>query len=113
MHNIHSHILLFIKKLCLLLGSSLLCTNSFAQAEEDSITVVDTVFAPGTGYESDTAETTGKFDSLTAYSIPFYQPYNIPDSALQNLKKDDAFWYVNQTPKRQKPVEIDPNKKYK
>jgi len=31
---------------------------------------------------------------------------------LQNLKKDEAFWYANKLPKRQKRAEIDPNKKY-
>jgi hypothetical protein len=36
----------------------------------------------------------------------------IHDSVLQNLKKDEAFWYANKLPKRQKRAEIDPNKKY-
>ena len=112
MHNIHSHILLSIKKIFPLLVFILLCTNSFAQDGADSLTVADTVVAPSPGYESDTVETAHKFDSLATYAIPSYQPYEIADSVLQNLKKDEAFWYVNQTPKRQKPVAIDPNRKY-
>src|SRR5687767_657904 len=40
------------------------------------------------------------FDALRTPDSPVYFPYQIPDSALQKLRKDDAFWYANTAPEK-------------
>jgi hypothetical protein len=88
------------------------CQSIFSQDEyPDSTNHIDTVVKEDSTYIP-TTEEVAKFDSLNFYDIPSFYTYEIPDSALQNLKKDEAFWYVNKVPKRQKPPELDPNKKY-
>jgi len=90
-----------------------LSINLFAQGNiEDSITYSDTTLITDSIYEPETDETAPKFDSLRSFSTPSYKPLEIHDSVLQNLKKDEAFWYANTLPKRQEPVEVDPGKKY-
>ncbi len=112
MFKIPTHIHSLVKKLLILLSIILFSTNVFGQGDlEDSITATDTAVIDSI-YDSETDEESPKFDSLTSFTIPSYHPYEIHDSVLQNLKKDEAFWYVNKAPKRQKPAEINANKKY-
>src|SRR5215203_3754928 len=102
-----------VKKNLVLLSILFLSINVFAQDDiEDSIIYSDTTLLTDSIYESETDKIAPKFDSLTSFTIPSYNPLEIDDSILQNLKKDEAFWYANKLPKRQKPVETDPDKKY-
>ena len=107
------HIHFIEKKLLLVFTFILLCLQGFSQDEyPDTVTYTDTIIAKDPGYNSVPDEAYAKFDSLTLYDIPSFYTYEIPDSTLQNLKNDEAFWYVNKVPKRQKPPEVDPNKKF-
>ena len=107
------HIHCILKKNLILWGLLFLSINTIAQnGIEDSITNSDTTFIADSTFEEEVDETVPKFDSLTSSTIPFYIPVEIHDSVLQNLKKDEAFWYANKLPKRQKPVAVDPNKNY-
>ena len=113
MFKILSHIHSRVKKKLILLSIIFLSVNVFAQDDkEDSISPSDTTIITDSVYETDLDETLPEFDSLTSFIVPSYYPFEIHDSVLQNLKKDEAFWYANKIPKRQKPAEIDPNKKY-
>jgi hypothetical protein len=113
MFNSIIHIHSIEKKLLLVFTFILLCLHGFSQDEyPDSVAYADTTVVKDSGYTSVADETSAKFDSLSLYDIPSFYTYEIPDSALQNLKSDEAFWYVNKVPKRQKPPELDPNKKY-
>lgn len=80
-------------------------------AASDSTVSVDTLIQEEEYLDSDTEPPV--FDSLHLFTMPSFSPYQIPDSVMQNIKADEAFWYVDKVPKRQKPVAIDPNKKYK
>jgi hypothetical protein len=112
MFNSLTHIHSLHRKLLLVLVFIISCQSIFSQDEyPDSTNHIDTVVKEDSTYIP-TTEEVAKFDSLNFYDIPSFYTYEIPDSALQNLKKDEAFWYVNKVPKRQKPPELDPNKKY-
>src|SRR5215213_2649628 len=80
MSNSFSHIRYLVKNILLSAGFLFFSCSSYAQDEYP--------------------------DSLTHLDIPSYYPYPIHDSVLSNLKKDDAFWYADKVPKRQKPEEI-------
>ena len=112
MFKILPHTYSVVKKNLVLLSFIFLSVNVFAQGDMDSITDSDTTPIVDSIYETETDETSPKFDSLTSFAIPSYNPLEIHDSVLQNLKKDEAFWYANKLPERQKRVEVDPNKKY-
>ena len=113
MYNPVIHIHSIEKKLLLVFTFILLYLQGFSQDEyPDSVAYADTTVVKDSLYTSATDEANAKFDSLALQDIPSFYTYEIPDSALQNLKKDEAFWYVNKVPKRQKPPELDPNKKY-
>ena len=113
MFKILPHIHSMVKKNFILWGILFLSINVFAQDDiEDSIAYPDTTLLTDSTYEEEIDETAPKFDSLASFIIPSYDPFEIHDSVLQNLRKDEAFWYANTLPKRQKPAEIDPNKKY-
>jgi hypothetical protein len=83
-------------------------TTAKAQVDEEappvtfdsSYSTVDTVTITTTDAEIP------KFDSLTPGPSPSYHPYTISGNKLNDLRKDDAFWYANETPKRQKPPEV-------
>jgi hypothetical protein len=93
------------------LGFFFIYINCFAQNNTDTVIVYSDSTRPDSVYIAPPEKEEPKFDSITAYNVSSYTPYQIPDSVLENLKKDEAFWYVNKTPERQKPVAIDPNKK--
>ena len=112
MLKILPHTYSVVKKILVLLSIIFLSVNVFAQDDIDTIADSDTTLVIDSIYEKETDETSPKFDSLTSFTIPSYNPFEIHDSVLQNLKKDEAFWYANKLPKRQKPAEINPNKKY-
>src|SRR5215216_3990678 len=109
MSNSFSHIRYLVKNILLSAGFLFFSCSSYAQDEyPDSLTYNDTsVSVMDSVYVGTTDESQSKFDSLTHLDIPSYYPYPIHDSVLSNLKKDDAFWYANKVPKRQKPEEID------
>jgi hypothetical protein len=112
MFNSLTHIYSLSRKLLLVFVFIISCQPIFSQDEyPDSANHIDTLVTEDSAYIPITEEV-AKFDSLNFYDIPSFIAYEIPDSALQNLKKDEAFWYVNKVPKRQKPPELDPNKKY-
>jgi hypothetical protein len=112
MFNSLTHIHSLHRKLLLVFVFIISCQSIFSQDEyPDSTNHIDTLVKKDSAYIPITEEA-AKFDSLNFYDIPSFYTYEIPDSALQNLKKDEAFWYVNKIPKRQKPRELDPNKKY-
>ena len=111
MFKILPHTYSVVKKNLVLLSIIFLSVNVFAQDDNDSITDSDTTLVTDSIYEPGTDDISPKFDSLTSFIIPSYNPLEIHDSVLQNLKKDEAFWYANKLPKRQKRAEIDPNKK--
>ena len=77
----------------------------------DTTVSVDTLIEEEDYLDADTEPPS--FDSLNLFTIPSFSPYQIHDSVIQNMKADEAFWYVDKVPKRQKPPEVDPNKKYK
>ena len=104
-HNSLKNVLICI----LLLGLSMAATS---QNDEDPPPVsFDSIYSTT---DSVTVSVTGnensKFDSLSPALSPSYHPYSIPETKLDELRKDDAFWYANETPKRQKPPEIKPGK---
>ena len=78
---------------------------------DDTTVTVDTLIEEEDYLDSD-AEPPA-FDSLNLFTMPSFSPYQIQDSVIQNMKADEAFWYVDKVPNRQKPPEVDPNKKYK
>jgi hypothetical protein len=43
-------------------------------------------------------------------TLPSIDPRTVPDTAIERLKKDDAFWYVNTLPKRAKEKTERPSK---
>jgi len=112
MFKILPHTYSVVKKNLVLLSIIFLSVNVFAQDDNDSITDPDTTLVTDSIYEPGADDISPKFDSLTSFTIPSYNSLEIHDSVLQNLKKDEAFWYANKLPKRQKRAEIDPNKKY-
>ena len=108
MHKTILHIYSLVKKLLLLTSLVFFNCTSFAQDDvRDSLnydaTTTDTAYTVETE-----SEALPKFDSLAAYDMPSYHAYTLPDSVLEKLKQDDAFWYANKVPKRQKPQEIKP-----
>ena len=112
MYNIHLHMRHLVKNLLAVAVLIFFYTNCSSQNEQgDSLAVVDTSVTTEADEAGPEDKEEYEFDSLSAYDIPSYQPHDISDSVLVNLKKDEAFWYANQTPTRQKPVEIDRNKK--
>lgn len=83
----------------------------FAQdGSADSTISADTLIATDSVYTTSPEKANHQFDSLSAFDIPNYQAYDISDSILDQLKKDEAFWYVNKTPERQKPEKVDLSK---
>ena len=112
MFNCLQHIGFLKKMLLIVLAFIFFSPNSFSQGEySDSSLYTDTTVVEDSEY-SDTDEESPKFDSLDLFNIPSFYTYEIHDSVLVNLKKDEAFWYVDKAPKRQKPAEADANKKY-
>ena len=109
MYNSLSHIRCLVKNILLLAILIFTYSYSYAQDEfQDSLTYTDTsISITDSVYVGTASEPQSKFDSITNYDIPSYQAYPIPDSVLSDLKKDDAFWYANKVPKRQKADEID------
>lgn len=94
MYNSCFHIISFKKKQWLICLSLLLAYVSCSAQEETTISV-DTTYV-------ETVTVLSKFDSLSAGDTPLYQPYDFPDSVMENLKKDEAFWYVNMAPRQEK-----------
>lgn len=43
-----------------------------------------------------------QFNEIAAPDSAEYFPYAIPDSALEDLREDDAFWYANTAPEKKK-----------
>ena len=74
-------------KLLLLLVSLLMSTSSFSQ--------YDTSFIE----KKDSAK---MFDKVNLFQIRQVQERKVRDTVVQNLKKDDAFWYVDLKPEREK-----------
>lgn len=112
MFKTSSHTEFQVKKLLSLLTIVLWAVNVFAQgALKDSIAATDTVVEDSV-HNSETIKESPRFDSLTSFNVPSYRPLEIDDSVINNLKKDEAFWYANFTPKRQKAVEFDSNKNF-
>jgi hypothetical protein len=113
MFNSLTHIQSINKKLVTVFAFIFLWGTAFSQDEvPDTVTYNDSTVIEDSVYASDNDKENPKFDSLALFDIPSFYTYEIPDSALQNLKKDEAFWYINKTPNRQKPAEVDPTKKY-
>ncbi len=113
MHSFFLHIRHPMKKLLAPVCFILLYTSCFAQqASSDTTLYVDTTTVDSIYSSPSNDEELPEFDSLTTYDIPSYQTYEIEDSLLDKLKKDDAFWYANTAPKRQKQAEAGPVKKY-
>lgn len=106
------HIWFFKKTLLIVLAFIFFNVNGFSQDDySDSSVYTDTVIAEDTEYK-DIDEETPEFDSLSLFNIPSFNTYEIHDSVLENLRKDEAFWYVDKAPKSQKPVQVDSNTKY-
>jgi hypothetical protein len=81
-----------------------------AQVDEDAPVILDSIYS-----EADTVVVSDsespRFDSITPNNLPSYHPYSIPDTTLNAIRNDDAFWYANKAPKKQKPPETKPLKK--
>ena len=112
MFKILPHTYSVVKKSLVLWSLIFFGASVFAQDPNDSISDSDTMLVTDSVYESESDETLPGFDTLTSSAIPPYVTLEIHDSVLQNLKKDEAFWYANTLPKRQQRPDIDPNKKY-
>ena len=81
----------------------LVLVSATARAQDDEDTSgFDNVYTEGDTVVVESADSNPKFDSITANNLPSYQPYSIPDSTLNAIKNEDAFWYANKAPKRQK-----------
>jgi len=101
-----------VKNLIYAIVLACISINAHAQNDEDAPPITfDSVYS---SVDSTSVSVTDskehKFDSLTSENLPAYHTYSIPDSVLNNIRKDDAFWYANEAPKRQKPPEIKPGK---
>jgi hypothetical protein len=82
-----------------------------AQTDEDAPVIFDSVYSQiDTVVVSNDSENP-RFDSITKNNLPSYYPYSIPDTTLNAIRNDDAFWYANEAPKRQKPPEVKPGKR--
>jgi hypothetical protein len=97
MYKLFSYKASVTKKLLIFMLLFSSCMAVIAQDEE--VAVTDTTYAPAADEEME------QFDSLTFGDTPFYKPRPLHDSLLENLKKDEAFWYVNAAPQRKKVKE--------
>jgi hypothetical protein len=86
--------------------------TAIAQGEEDDSPITfDSIYSPADSLTvSSTDSESPRFDSLTPGTSPSYLPYSISENKLNELRKDEAFWYADKTPKRQKPPEVKPGK---
>ena len=106
MHNRKLYIRYLMKSILAVAAIIIFKISGLAQNDLPDSLTTDTVITET--YEPAQAdEEVHDFDSLTAFQMPSYPPYFIADTALTNLKKDGAFWYANETPKRQKPKQVD------
>ncbi|HVG17145.1 MAG TPA: DUF4129 domain-containing protein [Chitinophagaceae bacterium] len=68
------------------------------------VTVVDTVesgdYENSNNNDYDDENYQYRFNELKTPDSTLYSPYPITDSALEVLRKDDAFWYANTAPKK-------------
>ena len=111
MYRLPLHTFFPAKKLVLSLLVFAFVLRGFAQDADSTTVSVDTLVAEDDYVES--YEDAPEFDSLDLFSMPSFTPRAIPDSVLQRIKADEAFWYVDKVPKRQKPQDADLNKTYK
>ena len=73
----------------------LVLVSATARAQDDEDTSgFDNVYTEGDTVVVESADSNPKFDSITANNLPSYQPYSIPDSTLNAIKNEDAFWYA-------------------
>jgi hypothetical protein len=87
--------------------------TAFSAPGQDSLTV-DTIIEEG-NEERDTNDNDSeadeyRFDQLRTPDSSVYFSYPIPDSAMQSLREDDAFWYANTAPEKKKET---PGRVYK
>lgn len=61
--------------------------------------IVDSVLVD-TSYTSESEEALPEFDRLVPYDTTRFQSHYLPDSVVERLKKDEAFWYANLAPKQ-------------
>ena len=112
MFNLFQHIGFLRKQLLTAAVIFLVVQNAHSQESySDSAIYSDTSLVVEDEY-LDSDVTSPGFDSLDFSEIPSFTTYAIEDSVIKNLKNDKAFWYVDRTPKRQKPAEAETDKKY-
>lgn len=99
-----------IKKSLALITLIFFVHAAFAQNTSDTSSFVDSTVVQENEYHDE--DETPVFDSLDMLNLPSFPRYEIDDSVVRNLKNDEAFWYADRLPKRQKASEVDPNKKY-
>jgi hypothetical protein len=111
MVNLFEHIGFLRKKLLTTAVIFLVVQTVLSQESySDSTIYSDTTVVVEEEYlDSDVGPT---FDSLNLSEIPSFNTYAIEDSVIKNLKNDKAFWYVDRTPKRQKPAQAETDKTY-
>ena len=76
----------------------LLFTSFFAVAQNR----IDTAVMPDAATNFTQADTIFHADTISAGSVVLHEGKSIPDSLLQHLKQDDAFWYANADLKKKK-----------
>src|SRR4051812_4096251 len=82
-------------KIILLFLSLTFFAECRAQPEfQDTVVGVDTVMA---------SRNAGYFDKMPEESLPAGR--TVPDSTMNKIRKDDAYWYANLTPKKKKEPE--------
>jgi hypothetical protein len=82
--------------LCLLLCCTM---GASGQEEEDSLSLhTDTTFTVVEPAYEDSDEPS--FDSLPAGAAPMLQSRAVPDSVIQRLKSEDAYWYADEALKQ-------------
>lgn len=98
MYNFPVHRVSGMKRLSLI---ALFCCSALLAAAQDEVTA-DTAYQIDAPYSDEEAEQTYHFDQLEFGDTPHYQPHRMPDSVVDRLLEDEAFWYVNKSPARKK-----------
>ncbi len=104
MHSAPPHTNYFFRKLSLLVVFIL---TSICSISQDS-TIIDTTVVDSYEDVIDTSYTNEEnekpvFDSLDVRDTTSYISHFIPDTTIERLKRDDAFWYANEVPMKKKP----------
>lgn len=94
------HTSLLMKQGFLLVLAVLIGNLALAQDESVDSIKIDTTFAPPV------QETVlPEFDRVAAFDTTRFQSYSLADSVVNNIKKDEAFWYANYSPENKKAQE--------